>query len=219
MEPVSSEIQAGYDKVAAAYAQAFINEQDKKPMDREMLQRFALETKGKGMACDMGCGPGQIAAYLVDHCGLNSVMGMDLSPRFIEEAQKLHPHIPFRQGNMLSIDEKDNAWAGITAFYCLIHIPHTQIVDALKEMLRVLIPGGVLLLTFHIGSEIVHVDKFFDEQVCMDFVFFEPQEMEGYLRAAGFERIETTVRQPYAPEVEHQSRRAYIFAYKPGIDG
>jgi SAM-dependent methyltransferase len=215
MEPVIEETQQGYNKVAAAYARAFIDEQDKKPMDREMLQRFATETAGKGLVCDMGCGPGQIAAYLYDHCGLKTVLGMDLSPRFIEEAQKLHPQIPFRQGNMLAINEKEAAWAGITAFYCLIHIPHSQIVDALKELKRVLIPGGVLLLTFHIGSDIVHVDQFFEEQVSLDFIFFEPQEMEGYLQAAGFERIETRTRPPYAPEVEHQSHRAYIFAYKP----
>jgi SAM-dependent methyltransferase len=215
MEPVIEDTQQGYNRVAAAYALAFIDEQDKKPMDREMLQRFAAETVGKGPVCDMGCGPGQIAAFLYHHCGLNTVLGMDLSPRFVEEAQSLHPQIPFRQGNMLAIDEKDGAWAGITAFYCLIHIPHAQIVDALKELKRVLLPGGVLLLTFHVGKDSVHVDNWFGEQVSLDFIFFETEEMQAYLQAAGFERIETRVRAPYAPEVEHQSQRAYIFAYKP----
>jgi ubiquinone/menaquinone biosynthesis C-methylase UbiE len=215
MEPISENIQEGYNKAAAAYAQAFIDEQLKKPMDREMLARFARETAGKGTVCDMGCGPGQIAGYLYDHCGVKDILGVDLAPRFIEEAKKLHPEINFYQGNMLSLNFPDNSWAGITAFYCLIHIPHTQVVDALKELKRVLIPGGVLLLTFHIGSEIAHVDKFFDQDVNMDWVFFEVPEFEEYLKQAGYERISSIQREPYDPEIEHQSRRAYFFAYKP----
>jgi ubiquinone/menaquinone biosynthesis C-methylase UbiE len=214
MEPVQSDIQSGYDKAAAAYAHEFIDEQAKKPMDCEMLQRFADEVCGKGVVCDIGCGPGQVGAWLNEHCGVKNVIGIDLSSHFIEEARKLHPQIGFIQGDMLDLELPDNSWAGVVAFYCLIHIPHDQIVDALKEIKRVLKPGGVLLLTFHIGSEILHVDKFFEQDVSMDFIFFQPDEMEDFLKQAGYERIETTVRAPYAPEIEHQSHRAYIFARK-----
>lgn len=216
MEPVQKDIQSGYDRVAAEYARRFEDEQASKPMDREMLQRFADEVRGRGGVCDIGCGPGQIAAWLYENCGLKDVTGIDLSPRFVEEARRMHPQIEFRQGDMLKLDVPDGAWVGVTAFYCLIHIPHDRMVDALKEIGRALQPGGVLLLTFHIGSEIKHIDEWFDQPVSMDFIFFEPAEMEGYLKEAGFERIETTIREPYAPEVEHQSRRAYIFARKPG---
>jgi hypothetical protein len=38
--------------------------------------------------------------------------------------------------------------------------------------------------------------------------------MKAYLRAAGFQLEETIERDPYPPEVEYQSRRAYIFARK-----
>ena len=213
-EPIQVDIQQGYDRVAAAYARAFIHEQDNKPMDRDMLQQFADRVRGKGPVCDMGCGPGQIAAYLYHHCDLKSVFGMDLSPRFVEEAAGLNPSISFRQGSMLAIDAPGDSWAGIAAFYCIIHIPHAQVVDVLKEMKRVLKPGGLLLLTYHIGCETVHIDQWFDQQVSMDFNFFEPDEMENYLKLAGYTTIHTTIRQPYAPEVEHQSRRAYVFAEK-----
>lgn len=39
--------------------------------------------------------------------------------------------------------------------------------------------------------------------------FFRPDEVAGHLRAAGFEIEEIIEREPY-PDVEHQSRRAYI---------
>jgi hypothetical protein len=48
----------------------------------------------------------------------------------------------------------------------------------------------------------------------VDFLFFRPKEISDYLEAAGFEIEEIVEREPY-PDVEHQSRRAYIFARKP----
>lgn len=214
MDLKKTNIQAGYDKIAAEYARRFVDEQAGKPMDQQMLQRFADEVRSKGLVCDMGCGPGQIAAWLQEHCGLDDLLGVDLSPRLVEEARKLHPQIEFHRGDMLRLDYFDDAWAGVAAFYCLIHIPRERVVEALKEIRRVLKPGGVLLLTFHIGSEVLHVEEFLEQSVDMFCVFFEPEEMEGYLREAGYEGIETFVREPYAPEVEYQSRRAYIFARK-----
>jgi hypothetical protein len=49
----------------------------------------------------------------------------------------------------------------------------------------------------------------------MDFFFFPALEIQGFLEAAGFTIGEVVEREPYAPEVEYQSRRAYIFARKP----
>jgi hypothetical protein len=49
----------------------------------------------------------------------------------------------------------------------------------------------------------------------MDFHFLDPQSVKSDLEAAGFVVEEIIERAPYAPEVEHQSRRAYIFARKP----
>jgi hypothetical protein len=49
----------------------------------------------------------------------------------------------------------------------------------------------------------------------MDFYFFPPPAIQRDLEAAGLVIEEVIEREPYAPEVEHQSRRAYIFARKP----
>jgi hypothetical protein len=45
----------------------------------------------------------------------------------------------------------------------------------------------------------------------VDFYFFRTEELTGWLRGAGFEVEEIIEREPY-PEVEHQSRRAYLIA-------
>jgi ubiquinone/menaquinone biosynthesis C-methylase UbiE len=33
--------------------------------------------------------------------------------------------------------------------YSIIHVPHPQVTQALSELKRVLLPGGLILLTFH----------------------------------------------------------------------
>ena len=48
----------------------------------------------------------------------------------------------------------------------------------------------------------------------MDFFLFQPSEIRRHLETAGLEIDEVIERDPY-PEVEYQSRRAYIFARKP----
>jgi SAM-dependent methyltransferase len=212
MNKIIQNTQNGYDTVASEYAEKFKDEMDDKPFDRDCLDRLAREVGGLGPVCDVGCGPGQIARYL--HRQGVKALGVDLSPKMVSEAGRLNPEIHFHQGNMLALPDADNSWGGIAAFYCIIHIPREQIVDALREMKRVLKPGGVLLVTFHIGSEIKHVDEWWEKPVNLDFAFYQPSEMKAWLKDAGFELEETLVREPN-PEVEIPTQRAYLFARKP----
>ncbi len=212
-ELMSEELQSSYDRVAEDYAQQFRDEMDQKPFDRKMLDWLIEKLGGSGIICDMGCGPGQIARYL--HRQGVKACGVDLSPAMVQQAQSLNPEIPFQRGDMLALaDVADNSYGGIAAFYSIVHIPRRKVVQALQEFKRVLRPQGVLLLAFHIGQEIKHLDEWWGKEVSLDFLFFETEEVKSYLAEAGFELEEAIERDPYPEGVEHQSRRAYIFAKK-----
>ena len=133
----------------------------------------------------------------------------------VDRARELNPGIEFRQADMLALKLADGAWAGITAFYAIVNLPPEDLVPAMREMHRVLQPGGLLLLSFHIGEETVHEDELWGNKVSLDFYFFRTQQVTDCLRSAGFVIEEVIEREPYAPDVEYQSRRAYIFAQKP----
>jgi SAM-dependent methyltransferase len=207
--PERSDYQASYDAVAEEYARRIADELQHKPLDRALLDRFAAATRYRGPVCDMGCGPGHVARYLKEK-GVN-VAGYDLSPKMVEAARRLNPGISFHQADMTALDHADGAWVALVAFYSLIHIPRPEITGTLREFRRVLQPGGLLLLAFHIGDETLHLDDWWEQKVNVDFFFFQPQEIARELEAGGFEIEEIIEREPY-PEVEHQSRRAYIFA-------
>ena len=206
-------VRGDYDRVAERYAGNLFRELDRKPFDREVLQRFAKATEGRGPVCDMGCGPGQIARFLRD-AGAD-VQGLDLSPGMLAQARALSPDIEFREGNMLALPFGDSELAGITAFYAIVNLPQELLDQVFREMLRVLMPGGLLLLAFHVGGKAVRTSELWGRPVSMEFFFFEAVSIEQKLRAEGFSIEEILERDPYPPEVEHQSRRAYIFARKP----
>jgi len=201
-----------YDRLADAYARRYVNELQSKPLDRELLNRFAADMHGRGDVCDMGCGPGHIARFLRDIGA--SVFGLDLSPGMIEQAQKLNPDIPFQVGDMTALSLQDAALAGIVAFYAIVNIPPDCLAAVFQQMLRVLKPGGLLLLSFHIGDEILSPDELLGQRISMDFYFFRPVDIRRHLENAGFVVEDVIEREPYGPEVEYQSRRAYIFARK-----
>lgn len=208
--PNPADNRASYDAVADEYAREIYDELRHKPFDREQLDRLAAAVGSRGVICDLGCGPGQIARYLADRGA--SVVGVDLSEGMLAQARRLNPDLVFQQGDMLALTvAPDGAWAGIAAFYSIIHIPRAQLVSALTELRRVLQPGGLLLLAFHLGEGELRVDTWWDRPVNAEFVYYKSAEMIAALEAAGFVIVEAQEREPY-PQVEHQSRRAYILA-------
>ena len=64
----------------------------------------------------------------------------------------LHPDIEFRRGNLLALEFEDASIAGVVAFYAIVHFTKEQVEMCFREVFRVLQPGGVLLLTYHIGE-------------------------------------------------------------------
>jgi SAM-dependent methyltransferase len=208
--PNAHDPRASYDAVADEYAARIADELQHKPFDRMLLDDFAERVRDLGCVADIGCGPGHVARHLHDR-GVR-VVGVDLSPRMIECARTLHPAIEFQQADMEALPVADASWAGIVAFYSLIHVPRDRVVATLREFRRVLQPRGLLLLAFHLGAEVVHLDEWWGHRVSVDFVFFRSDEVERHLTAAGFQIERSEERDPYPPEVEHQSRRGYILA-------
>jgi SAM-dependent methyltransferase len=210
-EKRSRSIRGNYDRIAAEYARRLADELQHKPLDRELLDRLAASTAGRGAVCDVGCGPGHVARYLRD-AGAD-IFGLDLSPGMLEQARALHPEMRFVEGNLLALPLEDNSLAGIAAFYAIVNLPEPALPQVFAEMRRVLQTDGVLLLAFHVGDEARHVTEMWGCPTDLDFFFFAPAMIRRLLESAGLRVEETIARDPY-PDVEHPSRRAYIWARK-----
>jgi len=202
-------VQESYDFAARAYAQHLFTELDGKPLDRHLLNRFAESVQGKGLVADLGCGPGHIAKYLSER-GVE-ICGIDLSPQMIRVAKQMSPNLDFRVGDMTALDLAGQSLAGVIAFYSIVHFDSSQLDNVLKECTRILSPGGLMLVAFHIGDEVVHVDDLWGQAVSLDFRFHQPQDVKNALMSNHFAVIESTEREPYEGG-EYPSRRSYILA-------
>jgi len=199
-----------YDTVARRYAEEITGELEDKPFDREFLDRFANLVKDRGRVVELGCGPAHVAAYLA--MGGVDISGLDQSAGMVAQAKRMFPDLEVVVGDMLALPFGDAALGGMVAFYSIIHFDDGQLVTAFSEMARVLQDNGLVALAFHIGDEVVHNEQWWDMPVVLDSRYLPVELITGLLTGAGLEIVTSEERAPYAPEVEHQSRRAYIVA-------
>jgi SAM-dependent methyltransferase len=210
-----------YDRVADVYAARFRHELDDKPFDREFLDAVADAIPRRGWCVDLGCGPSQIGAYLARR-GL-PILSVDASHQMLQHASQLLPEGGQVQADMRALPFADRSIAGLVAFYSLIHIPRTELVTTLAELRRVLARRGVLAVAVHAAPPsngpdqpmpVIHVEEMLAEPVDLDFHFYPAQDLGAALRSAGFKLVRATERDPYDPQVEAQTRRAYVLARK-----
>jgi SAM-dependent methyltransferase len=204
-----------YDRLAVEYGRYLADELAGKPLDRQLLDRFADEGQGSGPLCDLGCGPGHIARYLHDR-GVD-VRGIDLSPAMVEEARRLNPGITFQVGDMLVLDDVPAAtFAGVVAFYAIVHLAADTLPTAFREIHRILKPGGRVLLAFHVGDDVLRPGELWGVPITLDWIFHQTEAVVRTLTSAGLTATEVIERDPYAG-VEHASRRAYVFAIRAEV--
>lgn len=199
----------GYDAVAEAYVGHLYHELDNKPFDRAFLEQFCVSAPD-GPLLDVGCGPGQVAAYL--NAQGRVVTGIDISPEMAFCAGRLNPEIDFVIGDMRQLGFDDEVFSGVVGFYSIVHFLPEELPEVFEELRRVMIPGGLLGLAFHVGQERRHVEELWGVKTSLDFVFFMPSDVEESLSHSGFEVISSVCRDPYPEVVEAQTRRCYVLA-------
>jgi SAM-dependent methyltransferase len=201
-------VRRSYDAVSEEYASAFRDELAGKPLDRALLACLIEQAEHGAPVADLGCGPGHVSAWLARH-GVTAV-GIDLSAGMIAAARREHPEVEFREGDLLDLPATDGEFGAVVAFYSIIHLEPGEPRRACAEIRRVLRPGGLALVAFHIGSEVRHLAEWWGHEVDIDFRFFEPPDIAAAMEGAGL-RVEVRLeRSSYPQEVE--TRRGYLLA-------
>jgi SAM-dependent methyltransferase len=98
---------------------------------------------------DVGCGHGHIHPYLIQSAMRMKLSAIDVAATVVEEARLMNPTVDYRsyEGNRLPYN--DSSFDAAYTIAVMHHVPPPQWPAFLKEMRRVVRPGGLIVIFEH----------------------------------------------------------------------
>lgn len=137
---------ASPDRYTHGHHASVVNQHAQRTAERDA--DYLLPRLRPGMRLlDVGCGPGTITAGLARAVAPGEVIGVDVVPAVLEQANAHLPtigvtNVRFEVASAYELPYPDASFDVVHAHQVLQHL--TRPVDALREMLRVLKPGGLV---------------------------------------------------------------------------
>lgn len=199
-------VQTAYDLVADDYARLLPDTRAETDLDLAVLDVFVERVRDEGELLDAGCGAGRIARHLTDRgC---RVRGVDLSPRLVAAGRRIHPDLDLSVASLAELPFEDDRFAGVMAWYSTIHTPDDELPGVLVELVRVLRPGGHLLVAFQAGEGVVDLARSYGRHgpaVVLERYRRTADAMAHLLDRAGCQEVVRMVRAPEGKEAEAQA--------------
>jgi SAM-dependent methyltransferase len=209
-------VRRAYDTVAADYAERLPDTRAETALDLAMVDAFVAAVLGESAdpgtdpaaspVLDAGCGAGRMSAYLAAR-GV-AVCGVDLSPGMVAMARRDHPEIDVTVGSLDELPRGDGEFAGVLLWYSIIHTPPSGLDRVLAEAVRVLRPGGHLLVAFQSGTGVRDVGPAYrrlGHDVRLERHLHTPDDIAGRLAALEAHEVARLVRRAVAGERDDQA--------------
>jgi len=168
-----------YAKIAKAYAEEFFDDR----ADLPVIDKLVGLVPAGSRVLDVGCGPGQFSQYLMGH-GLVAE-GIDTSDEMLTIAREKVPNGSFSKMDMRRLQYADKSFEAVLLAYSLIHIPTPEIPNVLKELKRVLKPGGLVLIIAQKGAADQVLDEPLAEGEKIFVNFFSKERLNQLLVNSG----------------------------------
>src|SRR5258705_13412578 len=135
---------SAYDRDATALA----NDWDAQPPQSDLhavVRQFFIP----GLTADVGCGSGRDAGWL-NACGYPTT-GFNASEGLLAEARRRHPQIHFSAAILPGLDGiAESSFANVLCETVIMHLEPEAITPAVERLLAILVPGGILYLSWRV---------------------------------------------------------------------
>jgi SAM-dependent methyltransferase len=185
-------VRDSYDRVADTYVETIartdLGDIRRQPWMRAAMDVFADGVTGIGPVLDVGCGPGTVTAYLADR-GVD-VSGVDLSPRMIDAARRLHPHCHFSVSSATELGLAESSLGGVVAWWSLFNLPRDVMPQVVSSFARALMPAGQLIFGTHVGSDdLARTEAYGGIAVRWTTHQWQPEQLVSFIEEAGLELV------------------------------
>ncbi|TEA69606.1 class I SAM-dependent methyltransferase [Allopusillimonas ginsengisoli] len=146
---------------------------------------------------DVGCGRGEWLELLEEH-GLQA-WGVDASPSMVQACRGRHLQVTCGDAQDVIATIADQALGAVTLFHIVEHLPFPALFTLIREVARVLEPGGSILIeTPNPENVLVGSHTFYHDFTHRNPV--TPSALQFLLAYHGFERLDVRRLNPYPPE-------------------
>ncbi len=202
-------VRHAYEAIADEYANTFADEITANDFDRAVIDGAVADFGDHSVVADIGCGPGQVAAYLKGRG--RWAVGLDLTPAMLAIARQRNRTLSLAGGDVFALPLRDSAVDGVVAWFSLHNMPRASLPAALSELRRAVRPGGVLLLATHRGRGEDTVRQVWNgAEETVPITYYEPDELAHLIAQFGFDARSVRRRAPLSHE--HQAEKLYITA-------
>jgi SAM-dependent methyltransferase len=142
------------------------------------ISRSLLGRHTSGAVLDAGCGTGGYLRWLLDVGSFEGAAGVDVAEAAIHLARERVPEAELHVAPLSSLPFGDGAFSLVVTNDVLQHVDDAELEQSYRELLRVLKPGGVLLVRTN-GSRSVRRER-------SDWRAFDAATLRTGLQSVGF---------------------------------
>jgi len=172
-------VKAGYNKIAKTY----LNDYRDLFKSNKHLDLLIDHLQKGATVLDIGCGAGvPVDKYLIDK-GFK-IIGIDISEKQIELAQKYLPQGEFHLKDMTEFKDGEFSVDAVVSFYAISHTPREQHLEILKKVNSFLPNNGLLLVTMGSGDWVGKESDFLGTE--MEWSHYDSETNKKLIQDAGF---------------------------------
>ena len=140
-----------WNKIASLYEDKFMH----LDLYNETYDFLCANVEKEGASVlEIGCGPGNIAKYLLSKRPDLSIFGIDIAPKMIELASKNNPTARFEVMDSRKIGELNTLYDAIVCGFCLPYLSPKDCEKLIFDSANLLTKNGLIYLSFVEGDPI-----------------------------------------------------------------
>ncbi|MGW4544820.1 class I SAM-dependent methyltransferase [Streptomyces violaceorubidus] len=132
---------AAFDALGVEYEKAFAASKPHRRSLDWLLERLAPGSR----VLDVGSGTGRPTAETLAGAG-HDVLGVDISPVMVELAARQVPAATFRCADIRDVPLAESSFDAVCVYFSLLQLDREEQADLVRHLVRLLRPGGYLVL-------------------------------------------------------------------------